>query len=237
MPKIENLPDEHSSKLECPFQLSRLINWVRNQAEYKQLLGNDRRVTQMSRLSSDANRLTVSLNEEGIQRAKEAPEIYQRSGDSSAAEHGQCPIKLALLLRGNDQLDAAQGDAFRAIGLTSERRSIPGLEISLHSWLHIPIQAQDGGGHSPLQSSSQYHAPPSTGTIRYFGFTTIWWSCSGMEVRGCTDSYRVCQVPRGQRCVLPGPCDRVASKISSTKRSPRFCGPPTFTKSLGLQMI
>ena len=128
MPKIEGLPDEHRSKPECLFQLSRLFNSVGNRAEYKRLLthalklwrerGNDRRVARMSRLLSDANRL-MGLYEEGIQWAEEALEIYQRLDDT--AEQAQCLIKLAFLLRNDDQLDAAQEAASRAIDLSSEK--------------------------------------------------------------------------------------------------------------------
>ena len=128
MPKIEKLPDEHSSKPECLFQLSRLFNSVGDGAEYKRLLtralklwrerGNDRRVARMLRLLSDANRLMTPY-EKGIQRAKEGLEIYQRLSDT--AERAHRLIKLAFLLHGDNQLDAAR-EASRAIGgLTSEK--------------------------------------------------------------------------------------------------------------------
>ena len=129
MPKIEKLPDEHSFKPECLFQLSRLFNSVGDGAEYKRLLtralklwrerGNDRRVARMLRLLSDANRL-MTLCEKGIQRAKEVPEIYQRLDDT--AERAHCLIKLAFFLYGDNQPDAVQEAASRAIGgLTSEK--------------------------------------------------------------------------------------------------------------------
>ena len=129
-PKIEGLPDNHSSKPECLFELSRLFSSVGNQTEYKRLLtqalalerdrGNLRQVTRILRHLSDANRL-MGLSKEGIRRAREALEILEQLGD--VVGQARCLIKLALLLCDDQQFDAAEEAASRAIGLITERGS------------------------------------------------------------------------------------------------------------------
>ena len=129
-PKIEALPDDHSSKPECLFELSRLFFSVGNQVEYKRLLtralklererGNVRQVTRILRHLSDANRL-MGLPEEGIRWAREALEILERTGDTVG--QARCLIKLALLLCDDQQFDAAEDAASRAIGLITEKGS------------------------------------------------------------------------------------------------------------------
>jgi len=129
-PKIEALPDDHSSKPECLFELSRLFFSVGNRAEYKRLLtralklererGNVRQVTRILRHLSDANRL-MGLSEEGVQQAREALEILERTGD--VVGQARCLIKLALLLCDDQQFDAAEEAASRAIGLITEKGS------------------------------------------------------------------------------------------------------------------
>jgi len=126
-PKIEGLPDSHSSKPECLFELSRLSCSVGNHAEYKRLLTqalalererrNLRQVTRILRHLSDANRL-MGLPEEGIRWAREALGILERTGD--VAGQARCSIKLALLLCDDQQLDAAEEAASRAIDLIPE---------------------------------------------------------------------------------------------------------------------
>jgi tetratricopeptide (TPR) repeat protein len=61
----------------------------------------------------------TNLHKEGIRQAKEALEIYERLGDT--VEQARCLINLALSLHHDNQLDAAQGAASRAIGLFSEK--------------------------------------------------------------------------------------------------------------------
>jgi len=122
--KIEGLPDDHSSKPECLFELSRLFDSVGNQMERKRLLAhvlelwrereNDYEVARILRHLSDANRLMV-LPEEGIQLAKEALEIYERLGDTM--EQAQCLIKLSWLLLSDKQFDGAEEAASNAIDL------------------------------------------------------------------------------------------------------------------------
>jgi len=128
--KIEGLPDYHSSKPECLFELSRLFCSVGNQVEYKRLLTqalalererrNLHQVIRILRHLSDANRL-MGLPEEGIRRAREALEILERTGD--VVGQARCSIKLALLLCDDQQLDAAEEAASRAIELITEKGS------------------------------------------------------------------------------------------------------------------
>jgi tetratricopeptide (TPR) repeat protein len=67
---------------------------------------------------SDANRLQ-GLLKEGISQAREAVEIYERVDD--AAGQGDCLIQLAWLLRDDEQLDAAEEAASRAIEILPEK--------------------------------------------------------------------------------------------------------------------
>ena len=96
-PKIEELPNYHSSKPECFFELSRLFGSVRNQVERKRLLtwalklgrerGSDRRVARILRHLADANGL-MGLLKEGIQLVKEASEIGEQLDTAEeAASH------------------------------------------------------------------------------------------------------------------------------------------------------
>ena len=127
-PKIEGLPDDHCSKPDCLFELSQLFNSVGNHVERKRLLthvlklwrerGNDRGVAQTLRLLSDANR-HMGLYEEGVQLVQEGLKILERFGDMVGQV--RCLSSLAALLRSNNQLDAAQEAASRAIALLAEK--------------------------------------------------------------------------------------------------------------------
>jgi len=127
-PKMEGLPDDHRSKPECLFDLSRLFEEVGNDVERKRLLtrvlqlwrerGGDYWVAFTLRRLSDANRL-MGLHEEGIQQAKGALEIFEQLGDT--VEQAECLKDLAFLLCGDKQLDAAEEAASRAIDLIPEK--------------------------------------------------------------------------------------------------------------------
>jgi len=127
-PKIEGLPDNHSSKPECLFELSRLFRSVGNQAERKRLLtcalklererGSDHQVSRILRHLVSANR-RMGRREEGIQLAKEALEIDERLGDT--VEQAHCLVYLALLLDEAGRLDAAEEAVSRGIGLFPEK--------------------------------------------------------------------------------------------------------------------
>ena len=126
-PKIEGLPDDHPLKPRCLFELSRLYARVGNQTKRKQLLthilrlererGDDVRVAETLCRLSDVNRL-LDFHEEGIQQAKEALEIAERTGDTIG--QGFCWNCLAWLFFDDKQLDAAENAASRAIDLASD---------------------------------------------------------------------------------------------------------------------
>ena len=123
-PKIEALPDDHPSKAQCLQDLSWLFYSVGNRVEQKRLLAHslklwreredDFEVAQTLMYLSEANR-PIDLHKEGIQQAKEASEIFERLGDT--ADQARCLIGLAAVLLDDDQFDAAEEAAFRAIDL------------------------------------------------------------------------------------------------------------------------
>jgi len=125
-PKIEVLPNDHPSKPECLFQLSRLFDRAGNRAESKRLLlrvlefwreqGGDIQVARVLRFICNGNR-ALGLYEEGIQQAREALEIYERSNNITG--RAQSLEQLAWALHGDNQLDAAEEAASRAIDLLS----------------------------------------------------------------------------------------------------------------------
>ena len=126
-PRIKGLPNHHRSKPECLFQLSQLYGSVGNYLESKQLVvqtlelwrerGDDFQVAETLRHMSDTNR-SLGLHKEGIQEATEALEIYKQRSDVV----GQVLSwrQLAWLLYEDEQLDAAEEAALRAIDLSSE---------------------------------------------------------------------------------------------------------------------
>ena len=126
-PKIEGLPDDHESKPQCLFDLSRLFEAVGNYVEYKRLLvyamtlwrkrGNDFQVANALRLMSHAD-AEIGLYKEGIQPLKEALGIYKQQNHTSG--QAKCWQQLALSLYGDKQLDAAEEAALRAIDLLSD---------------------------------------------------------------------------------------------------------------------
>jgi len=127
-PKIEGLQDNHNSKPECLSQLSQLIYSVGNFVESKRLSSHalklwreredDAKVAQTLGRLSDTNRL-MRLPKEGIEQAKEALEIHERLGNTT--EQAECLDHLSLSLRDDNQFDAAEEAAFRAIALLPEK--------------------------------------------------------------------------------------------------------------------
>ena len=124
-PKIEGLPDDHPSKPGYLFTLAQLLDSVGNWVEKKQLLAcaldlwreresNDQVVLVLMVLS-DTNRV-IGLREEGMQQARETLEIYERLGDTG--KQADSLVKLARLLGSENQFDAAEEAAFRAITLS-----------------------------------------------------------------------------------------------------------------------
>jgi len=127
-PKIKGLSDNRRSKPECLYQLSRLFYSVGNHVDRKQLLvraltiwrerGSDYLVGRTLIELSNVNQ-SIGLYKEGTQQAKEASEIFERLSDT--ASQAQSLIRLAFLLRLDDQFDAAEEAALRAINLLPEK--------------------------------------------------------------------------------------------------------------------
>jgi len=127
-PKIEGLPDDHRSKPECLFELSRVLSSVGNNGERKKLLcqalrlqrerGDDRRVAQTLSHLSDANR-EIGIHKEGAEQAKEGLELYEQLGD--VVGQAECLNRLAWVLFTDEQLDAAEEAASRALDLLPEK--------------------------------------------------------------------------------------------------------------------
>ena len=126
--KVEGLSDGHRSKPGCLFQLSRLVASVGTYAECKRLLthalnpwreqGNDSWAATTLEELSNVN-VAIGLHKEGIQRAEEASGIFERLGDTVG--QAQCLIRLACSLCPDNQLDAAEEAASRAIDLLLEK--------------------------------------------------------------------------------------------------------------------
>ena len=127
-PKIEQLPDDRLFKPDCLWQLAGLFDSFGNYVEEKQVLthalkleqerGNTDRVAFTLDELSRANRM-LGLFEEGIRQAKEALEIFERVGDTR--KQGYSLILLACVLYDDNQLDAAEEAASRAINLLPEK--------------------------------------------------------------------------------------------------------------------
>ena len=126
--KIEGLPDDHHSKHDCLYPLAQLLSSVGDFAEQKRLLhhtlklererGSDCGIAAVLRALSDANR-HLGLCKEGIDHAREALETYERIGDT--AGQGSSLTYLAISLRRDNQLDAAEEAASRAINLLPKK--------------------------------------------------------------------------------------------------------------------
>jgi len=129
-PKVERLRDDHPSKPRCLVKLAALFDFLGNIPEEKRLLAHalelhrdradDHEVATTLRLLSGANR-QLHLYKEGVQQAEEALEIRKRLGDPVA--QARCLKDLAWLFYDDNQLDAAEKAAFRAINLVPEKSS------------------------------------------------------------------------------------------------------------------
>jgi len=127
-PRVEELPDNHPCKPSCLFVLSRLFGDIGNHTESKRVLthtlelwrgrGDDLRVAEVLKSLCSAN-LLLGLYEEGIQCAEESLKISEQLGDTT--RQAWCLNKLAWLLYGDKQLDAAKEAASRAIDLLPEK--------------------------------------------------------------------------------------------------------------------
>ena len=126
-PKIEVLPDDHPSKAQCLFRLSRFSLLVGNLAERKRLLSHALRLWREQGDELNAARTLTSLSdtnqrmglcEEGIQQAKEASGVFERFG--YPVQQSDCLASLTWLLMRKEQFDAAEEMAFHAIDLLPE---------------------------------------------------------------------------------------------------------------------
>ena len=126
-PKIKGLPDDHPSKPQCLFELSRLFQSIGNYAEEKRILTlalklwrereDTFQVAETLRFLSDANRV-LGLPKEGIVQAKEALGIYEQLDYKSG--QARSLLELISLFYADGQLDAAEEAASRAINLSVE---------------------------------------------------------------------------------------------------------------------
>ena len=126
--KIKQLPDNHPSKPDCLFQLGLLLDSLGNFMEEKQLLdhalklererGNDYRVALTLFQLCPTNRM-LGLPQEGAKKAEEALETFEHIGD--IGKQGYSLAKLASALNSDNQLDAAEEAASRAIRLLPEK--------------------------------------------------------------------------------------------------------------------
>ena len=127
--RIEDLPYDHESKVECLIQLAELFNMLGNYTEQKEVLiyalklqrergDNDGLVARVLSVLSDANRM-LGIVEEGIPQAREALEIYQRIG--TTAYQVECLNSLTTLLLQDGELDAAKEAGSQAIDLLPEK--------------------------------------------------------------------------------------------------------------------
>ena len=128
-PKIEALSDDHPSKPECLLELSQLFRSVGSYTANKELLvqasklfrereGGYRTAETLMYLAF-TNRI-LSLYKEGISQAKESLEICERLDHKLGQAHSlRC---LAWMLRDDNQLDAAEAAASRAVEIFEEIR-------------------------------------------------------------------------------------------------------------------
>ena len=126
-PKIEGLPDSYRRKPGYLVTLTALLISTGNHRERERLLsytlkldrerGNVTGVAGILWRLCDANR-HMGLYDEGVQRAREALEIYEQLGDTVG--QAQSLIQLAWLLRDQERFDDAEEAASCAIHLLPE---------------------------------------------------------------------------------------------------------------------
>jgi tetratricopeptide (TPR) repeat protein len=122
--KINQLPDDNNFKSKCLLWVSKSFESLGNRERQKQLLehalkleserGNEDGVAFILAELSRA----VGTGSEGIRRAKESLGIFERISD--VGKQGHALNNLAWVLYANEELDAAETAASRAIQLLSE---------------------------------------------------------------------------------------------------------------------
>ena len=125
--RIVELPDNHPSKPRCLFDLSRLHGTIFNHAESKRLLtyalklwrerADNLWIAQTLKSLAHVN-WQLDLVKEAILLAREIPEVFEGLDDT--VEQANSLQYLALLLAEDNQLDAAEEAASRAIDLSSD---------------------------------------------------------------------------------------------------------------------
>jgi tetratricopeptide (TPR) repeat protein len=135
--------------------------------------GGDIQVALILDSLSDANRVQ-GLFKEGIGQAREALGICERVG--FAAGQGDCLIKLALLLHDDEQLDAAEEAASRAIKILPEK----GEEWKVcksHRVLGIIYRSKGE------KEKAIYHHETALATASSFGWSEVlFWGHYGLAV-------------------------------------------------------
>ncbi|KAF9787249.1 hypothetical protein BJ322DRAFT_711299 [Thelephora terrestris] len=126
-PKIEGLPDDHPSKIQCLIQLALLLGSVGNLAKKKRLLaqtlelqggqGGDLHVARTLRYLAEVNG-RLGLFAEGILQAEEALAIFERLDDESERASTLC--RLSWLFYDSRQIDAAEAAVLRCMDLLPE---------------------------------------------------------------------------------------------------------------------
>ena len=182
--KIEGLPDDHPSKPQCLFGLSRLLDQAGNYVESKQHLvhaleiwrerGRRHWVARASESLAITNR-RLGLYKEGVPYAKEALEIWEQL-DNEVAQ-SQCLCILAGLLHRDDQLGPAEEAASQSIDLLQDKDQQHKICQS-HRALG-EIHHSKGGQRRPSTTSRQPSRlrPLPIGTISCPALITPWRCC------------------------------------------------------------
>jgi len=164
-PKIEALPDNHPSKAQCLQYL--LFHSIGNWAEYKRILtyalklwgeqGDDAQAAVILSCLSNANRL-IGFEKEAILQAREASEIFERLGNT--VKQAKCLIDLGRSLYDDEQLDAAEETASRAIDLLPEE----GEQFMVCNGHHVLGDTEKAIHHFEealgIASPLDWHGPP-----------------------------------------------------------------------------
>jgi len=122
----------------------------------------------------DTNRL-IGLPEEGIRQAKEASGIFERLGDT--VKQAECLIELARLLHSDEQLDAAEEAASRAINLLPEKGKQLNICQGHRALGYIYYSRVRQRKPSTISRWPSELHPLSTTTPSCFGFISPWRTC------------------------------------------------------------
>ena len=127
-PKFEGLPDNHHSKPECLYRLSRLFSSVGNYVKEKQLLCHTLELWRGQRnrfgVATALERLgavdwQLGLYTEGIQQVEESLGIFNQLNNTIGQAHSL--QQLTQLLSGDNQLDAAEKAISQSLNLLLDK--------------------------------------------------------------------------------------------------------------------